>query len=87
MEPGPRRWETSAITTTPSLLPEWVLKDVVFIDLCTSVPNLLCIVFDQPSSPFSQEAVLIVLKQAAQVQPALMREQIESVRHKHRVAR
>ncbi|KAK2567034.1 Dynein axonemal assembly factor 5 [Acropora cervicornis] len=33
------------------------------------------------------EAVLIVLKEAAQVQPALMRKQIESVKHKHRMTR
>ena len=36
---------------------------------------------------FSQEAVLNALKEAAHVQPGLLREQVETVKHKHRVAR
>lgn len=35
----------------------------------------------------SQEAVLNVLKEATHVQPVLLKEQVEAVRHKHRVAR
>jgi len=46
----------------------------------------LLVHLDDPSSSI-QEAVLIVLKEAAQVQPALMRKQIESVKHKHRMTR
>ncbi|XP_068729927.1 dynein axonemal assembly factor 5-like [Montipora capricornis] len=46
----------------------------------------LLVQLDDPTASI-QEAVLNVLKEAALVQPTLMKEQVESVRHKHRVAR
>jgi len=46
----------------------------------------LLVHLDDPSASI-QEAVLNVLKEAAHVQPLLVKEQVELVRHKHRVAR
>ncbi|CAH3109869.1 unnamed protein product [Porites lobata] len=46
----------------------------------------LLVHLDDPAASI-QEAVLSVLKEAAHVQPLLLKEQVESVRHKHRVAR
>lgn len=46
----------------------------------------LLVHLDDPSASI-QEATLNVLKDAAKVQPLLLKEQVEAVRHKHRVAR
>jgi len=46
----------------------------------------LLVHLDDPSASI-QEAVLNVLKEAAHVQPLLLKEQLNIVRHKHRVAR
>ncbi|EDO43349.1 predicted protein [Nematostella vectensis] len=46
----------------------------------------LLIHLDDPT-PTIQEAVLAALKQAAHVKPSILKEQVEAVKHKHRVAR
>jgi len=46
----------------------------------------LLIHLDDPSSEI-QEAVLSVLKQAARLNSALLRQQVEEVKHKHRTSR